>query len=121
MRDLMEYAEFCMELLDEIYIPYTRPENFTVNTRAKRWGLCSLRGGKYYIQINVTLLDERNSDEGLINTIIHELLHTCPDSMDHGYRWKYYAYRVQRDLGYDIKRTSSEEDKKDVINYIKNY
>ena len=111
MRDLMEYASFCMEMLDEIAVPYSPVEKFTVNTRASRWGLCSLRGGKYYIQINVTLLDDRNGEDGLINTLLHELLHTCPGCMNHGPNWKFYAEKVRRNYGYDIKRTSDNEEK----------
>lgn len=111
MRDLMEYANFCMELLNDIYVPYQRPENFTVNTRARRWGQCQKVNGKYYININATLLDERNGDDGLINTLLHELLHTCPNCMNHGSIWKNYAEKVRRAYGYDIKRTSDQEEK----------
>lgn len=111
MRNLMEYANFCMEMLDEIAVPYRKVETFTVNTRASRWGLCSLRDGKFYIQINVTLLDERNGEDGLINTLLHELLHTCPGCMNHGPNWKYYAERVRKIYGYDIKRTSDNDEK----------
>lgn len=111
MRDLYEYAEFCMELLNDIYVPYQRPENFTVNTRARRWGQCRKINGKYYININATLLDERNGENGLINTLLHELLHTCPNCMNHGSTWKYYAEKVRRAYGYDIKRTSDQEKK----------
>ena len=111
MRDLMSYASFCMEMLDEINIPYSKVEKFTVNTRARQWGLCSLRDGKYYIQINVTLLDERNGEDGLINTILHELLHTCPDCMNHGAQWKFWAEKVRKAYGYNIKRTSDNDEK----------
>ena len=111
MRDLMTYANFCMEKLDEIGIPYNHVEEFTINTRARRWGLCSLRYGKYYIQINVTLLDERNGEDGLINTILHELLHTCPNCMDHGAQWKFWAEKVRKAYGYNIKRTSDNDEK----------
>lgn len=111
MRDLMEYAKFCMEMLDEIHVPYGKVETFTVNTRARRWGQCKLEYGKYYISINATLLDERNSEDGLINTLLHELLHTCPGCMNHGPKWKFYGEQVRRIYGYNIKRTSSEEDK----------
>ncbi len=112
MRDINKYAEICMEMLDELNIPYNRPESFTINTRAaRRWGECVCRYGKFYININQTLLDERNSDDGLVNTILHELLHTCKGCNNHGAIWKNYASMVYRAYGYNIKRTSSEEDK----------
>lgn len=111
MRNLMDYANFCMEMLDEIHVPYSPVENFKVNSRARRWGVCKKRDGKYYIEINMTLLDERNGEDGLINTILHELLHTCPSCMNHGAEWKKWAEKVRRAYGYDIKRTSDQEEK----------
>ena len=113
MRDIMEYAEFCMEMLDEIGVPYRTPETFTINTRARRWGQCKRVNatGKYYIDINITLLDERNGEDGLINTILHELLHTCPNCMNHGTEWKKWAAKVMRHYGYNITRVSDDDDK----------
>ena len=116
MRNLKDYADYCMGMLDAIKIPYTRPEEFTVNTRAVRWGQCKYvrSTGKYYIDINITLLDERNGKDGLINTILHELLHTCPNCMNHGSEWKKWAEKVKRYYGYDIKRLS-DSDEKDIV------
>ena len=113
MRNLEEYAEFCMEMLDEIGVPYTRPENLTVNTRSQRWGQCKRANatGKFYIDVNITLLDERNGEDGLINTLLHELLHTCPGCMNHGEEWKKWARLVKIKYGYDIKRCSDNEEK----------
>ncbi len=117
MRDLSTYANECMEMLDVIGIEY-RESAFKVNTRAtKRWGLCSYAGryfdgSKHYeIQISTVLLDERNSEIGLIETIMHELLHTCEGCMNHGAEWKRLAEKVNREYGLNIKRTNSAEDK----------
>ena len=54
-----------------------------VNTRAmKRWGQCTCLGGNNYaISINVILLRDDTNIDGLKNTIIHELLHTCPSGI----------------------------------------
>ena len=122
MRDLMEYANFCMEMLDEIGVPYREPENFTINTRARRWGQCKYvyATGRYNIDINITLLDERNGEDGLINTILHELLHTCPGCMNHGAEWKKWAGKVRRHYGYNIQRLS-DDDEKDVTTGNLNY
>jgi len=110
-RNLQVYADFAMEILDDLKIPYKKPQTFTVNYRARRWGQCRLRNGEYYININRTLLDTRNSEDGLVNTLLHELLHTCPGCMDHGARWKKYAAMVYSKYGYNVKRTSDEEEK----------
>lgn len=112
MRDLQVYAIEGMRILDELNIPYNKSVRFEVNTRAKkRWGQCKSIVGGYEISINEILLDERNSADGLMNTIIHELLHTCPGCYNHDPQWKQYADMVNCAYGYRIKRTSSADDK----------
>lgn len=80
-----------------------------VNTRAKRrFGLCSkTRSGEYEIEINHQLL---NTDEiTVMNTIIHEILHTCEGCMNHGRLWTSYVNKMNRVYGYNITKTSSYE------------
>ena len=112
MRDLQKYANECKKELDAIGIPYNTAAEFTINTRAKsRWGQARKTPSGYKINISAVLLDERNAAEGLKNTIIHELLHTCRGCMDHGKKWKEYAAQVRAAYGYNIKRTSNGAEK----------
>lgn len=113
MRNLNEVAKQCMDELDSIGIQYGNVVEFKVNTRAKsRWGQCKYIGsGKYSININADLLDERTGIDGLKNTIIHELLHSCNGCMAHNATWNSLANKVHRELGYNIKRTSCAEEK----------
>ena len=112
MRDLQMYAKECMEYLDVIGIEYGNIIEFVPNTGAtKRWGQCRAIPGGYSINISTVLLDERNDEEGLINTIIHELLHSCKGCMNHGENWKRLANKVYREYGLNIKRTSSAAEK----------
>lgn len=112
MRDLIDFTIQCMNELDRIGIPYGNVIDVTINTRAKkRWGQCRKVPGGFTININVVLLDEKNDVDGLRNTIFHELLHTCPDCWNHGTQWKAYAAMIRRELGYNIQRTSSAEEK----------
>lgn len=115
MRDLESYALRCMEKLDQLGIKYGNILAVTPNTRAKsRWGQCRKVPGGYTININVDLLDEESGpdgEEGLINTLLHELLHSCEGCMNHGPNWKALAATVYRATGYNIKRTSSAEEK----------
>lgn len=112
MRDLFTYVIDCMEKLDHLHIAYGNVIDVTVNTRArKRWGQCCAVPGGYTININSVLLDERNGENGLIETIIHELLHTCRDCMNHGQQWKNYAEKVNAAYGYNIKRASDASEK----------
>lgn len=112
MRDLMSYAEKCMGILDDLGIEYGNIVDFKINTRARnRWGQCKVVPGGYSININASLLDERNDEEGLTNTIMHELLHSCKGCMNHGENWKRLAAKIYQVYGINIKRTSTAEEK----------
>lgn len=112
MRDLIKYACKAMDMLDSIGVKYGNIIDFTVNTRAqKRWGQCRRVPGGYTININAVLLDEKNSEDGLMNTILHELAHTVEGCMNHGANWKAVARRIYSAYGYEIKRVDSAEDK----------
>ena len=113
MRDLETIAYECMEKLDALAIPYGNVTEISVNYRAKsRWGQCRHgKDGTHSININAELLDERNDVRGLENTILHELLHTCPGCNNHGEIWKTYAEKVNAAYGYNIKRCSDAYEK----------
>ena len=112
MIDIEFYTLECMEKLDEIGIEYGNILEVTVNTRAKnRWGQCRKVPGGYKININAALLDENISEDGLINTLFHELLHSCDGCMNHGPEWKRLAFKVYLATGQNIKRTSSAAEK----------
>lgn len=113
MRDINVVAIECMRELDVIGIQYGNVVEFKVNYRAeRRWGqCCPLPGGRFSININHRLLDESTDIDGLKNTLIHELLHTCKGCLNHGSEWKRLADKVNRYYGYGIKRTSSADEK----------
>ena len=112
MKDVYEYALKAMEMLDAIGIKYGNVTEVSVNYRARRWGLCThyLNDGTFKIQINHNLL-EADNDDGLMNTMLHELLHAAAPGDHHGGMWLRYAEEVRRAYGYNIKRCSSEEEK----------
>lgn len=92
-----------------------------VNTRAKRrLGCCYYRQGAYTIEVAARLL----TDPALLQeTLLHELLHTCPGCRDHGERWKAHAQAVNRALGTDIQRTVKLEGepaslRRDEVKYV---
>ena len=78
--------------LRNIGIPISRNiDDIKVNTRAKtRFGACKVKKStferRFTIEISSEILD---CDEKVISeTIIHELLHTCPGCFNHGKKWK---------------------------------
>ena len=110
-RHLNEVALDCLDILDSLNIPYGEVMEFTVNTTAKsRWGQTKRNGNFYYINI-AEILTDGNHDDGLKNTLLHELLHTCPNCMNHGAQWKAYAAMVNDRYGIKITRCNSAEEK----------
>jgi len=81
-----------------------------INSRAKnRFGVCRRTMGKYdfEIEMNSKLLEAK--EEKAMNTMVHEILHSCKDCMNHGKTWKAYANIMNTKFGYDIARTTSHE------------
>lgn len=108
-----------MDICDSLNIPYANVDSFTVNYRAKsRWGQCRAKryNGRIYnysININADLLKSEESHNGLVSTVIHELIHTCPNCMKHTGEWKMLADKVNRAYGHQgisITRCKSAED-----------
>lgn len=85
-----------------------------VNKRTKkRLGACirkSMPDGKESFTIEISERALMCDDHRLSEIIAHELLHTCPNSFDHGKKWKEHGKRAEELLGYHIKRTVKLEE-----------
>lgn len=58
------------------------------------------------------MLDDNIKDEGALDTLIHELIHTCPNCMNHGKEWQQWAELVNDCYAcYNISRCSSASEK----------
>lgn len=117
MKDVYEYALKAMEMLDAIGIKYGNVTSVTVNNKLRRaWGRCIIHIANYNepaqftIEISRELVDTDSSDDGLMNTMLHELLHSAAWAHHHGGLWLEYAEKVRKAYGYNIKQYSSEED-----------
>ncbi len=114
MKDLHKLVAECQADLASVGIKHGTVSKWTVNTRAKtRWGLCrKLSNGTYEIEIAQILLQDDTTDIAAKNTIIHELLHTCPGCLNHTGKWIQLAQIVNYRLPmYNIKRTTSADEK----------
>lgn len=114
MKDFERLKCECIDEIEDLDIEIGKIKEWTINTRAKhRWGQCKKnKDGSYSIQIAEQLLvDKRISEKACKETIIHELLHTCKDSMKHTGKWKAYAQEMNEEYGYNIKRTTSGKEK----------
>ena len=80
-----------------------------VNRRAAtRFGCCIRQGGEYRIELSARLLEAE--EHGCMQTLAHEVLHTCPGCRNHGPAWKAYAAQMNAAYGYTIARTGTCRD-----------
>lgn len=79
-----------------------------LNTRAVgRFGCCSRRGNTDYIELSARL--PAAGERAVLETLAHEILHTCRGCRNHGARWQGYAAKMNAAYGYHISRTGSWE------------
>ena len=108
MKDLNMMFEHAMSIVEKCNIQAGDIAEIKVSTRARRrYGLCSYKNGRYYITISEFILADDTIYKAVLETIIHEILHTCVGCMNHGKLWKHYANRIKRMTGYEVTRTSA--------------
>lgn len=79
-----------------------------LNSRATgRFGCCIRRNGTFTIELSSRMLGAE--EKAVMQTLAHEVLHTCYGCSNHGVRWKGYAARMNAAYGYEIARTDSCE------------
>ena len=49
----------------------------------------------------------KKQDKMAKQTLAHEILHTCPDCLNHQTQWKSHVNKMNRAYGYKIERTNS--------------
>lgn len=103
--------------LEEIGIPVSReicPE-IRLSKATSWYGQCQqnrvYQGKRYKFVISLSVYHLQSSEQAIRNTLIHELLHTCPGCLNHGPKWKTYASIVQKRYGYRIIRAGGDKDK----------
>lgn len=104
----------CKAQCDKLGIKYGGNITISPTTRVlKKWGSCRIypHNFGFDIKINRRLLDDDVKEMALLDTVMHELLHTCPGCGDHGATWKKYADMVNKAYGYNVKRCTSYEEK----------
>ena len=95
------------EDIRECGIEIGRVSVFRLNGRLKRaLGQCKVIMNGYEISLNRCMLLSKVPEQEVKNTIAHELLHTCPECMNHGKKWKAAAaVLMSRKPCYTISRT----------------
>ena len=111
MKNLDFFVTECKAMLDYCSIPYNLDVSVKISRRLRRaYGNCHRKNGVYTIYINDLMLRDDVTDKALENTILHELIHTCPECMNHGRQWKHYCEIVNRELDFNIQRLDGDKD-----------
>lgn len=114
MKDLQKLYNDCVMELKRINMDISNKiTEVKINGRLRTtMGICyrNNRTGNYSIGINQALMSDTADEMEVKDTIIHELLHTCPGSFNHGYEWKLRADRVNRMLGYHVSTCASRQE-----------
>lgn len=101
---LKKELETCKQMAAESNIQIGKIYDIKINTRAKkRWGLCSYFSDGFIIEISSSLLQDNVSENALIDTLMHEVLHTVDGCMNHGKKWKECAKIINSRYGLNIK------------------
>lgn len=112
---LKEMVTKSKAVLNGLKVPYKKRTPVNVGSFKSHYGVCYNHrhpDGKYTFNIEIAkwLIDTKN-DDAIINTIIHEYLHTIDPKAHHGGSWKMWATVVSNNTPYNIQRTSSYEEK----------
>lgn len=82
----------------------------------KNRGVYYSKFNSHHIEISPWIMDLKDSI--IKNTIIHELIHCLPDCNNHGRMFKYYAKRVNDNLGYNITRLGNKKEDYEKSNLV---
>lgn len=108
----MNYDKLLQEVITEakqINIPISDFINteIKINTRAKgRLGQCKKRQLKGF-DIEIASFIEQTNIKNIKEILAHEVLHTCPNCFNHQLQWQIYANKMNKEYGYNIKRTGN--------------
>lgn len=125
---LNSLASQAREILDNLKVPYRKKAPISIGKFKSFYGQCYVKkcpSGiyKYRIEIADWLLNTKNED-AIIDTILHEYLHTVDPKVNHTGAWKRWAKVVSNNTKYQITACTpysesgiSEEVLKEALNY----
>ena len=112
---LNQYYEFAIELLSTLGICYGEVTKVFIMPKAstRTLGICKRNrdysgywDGTFSISLNPCLFADGVNDDIIIQTLLHELIHTVYGCFNHGKKFKFYAQIINNKYGYSISRTT---------------
>ena len=119
MKDLDALTATAKSMFAEIKCQHGKFSICSSNRLTRNWGYCRrIRGrGKprFSITIAEVLLGDDVPDISTLSTITHEILHTVDGCLNHGWKWRILAARLNEHFGLKIKRLTSAEEKGEAV------
>ena len=118
MHNIWKIYDDCKAQLDTIHMDYSRKIiSVSINNRLTRScarTIYNRKDGTYKIEIAGRTAADNVKLDFIKDSMMHELLHTCPGCMNHGANtWKYRASIVNRKLGYNVRASATIEECED--------
>ena len=111
------------QMLEAIDVPISKSicPNVKLKNCTSFFGRCCHKNSKqndsdYDHLIQISSFTLGNTEKSLMNTMLHECLHTIEGSRKHDETWKHWAGIVNRHYGYDIKRQGGDKTQEDFDN-----
>ena len=131
-KDIEVLLQIGIRMLKKIDIPISDSinPNITLINSHSAYGKCSFSRRNayqrahgvntgYIYSIKISKYTLGSSQKSIMNTILHELLHTCENCMNHGSLWKRYAAIVNNVYNYNIQRCDGDKTSEDRTNLRK--
>lgn len=91
----------------ECDLPISSNITFKYSNAERKHGSCRYDSSTGHFVISVSKNIKYDTD--VFNTVLHELLHTCPSCQNHGMLWQAYAEVINAKYGIKITRCSAKE------------
>ena len=98
-------AKAIQEVKEQGIKPGNIDSTLYVSNAVKEFGRCTRTGSNFEIRISKYIMN--NPEEDLMQTIVHEVLHSVAGCMNHGAKWKKVADIMNKAKGYNISRLTS--------------
>lgn len=107
-KDLDQILQEAIEQIEDVGIDLKKEKispQVRISKATSYFGQCKRQGDEFLISISKYHLS--NPRQAILETMIHEVLHTVEGCFNHGNRWKAVVGRVNRRYGYSIARVGS--------------
>lgn len=93
-------------------IDFGKISKIKINRRYTAWGVCKQQPDRtFQIELSRMLFDGNGSEDGIKNTLLHEICHTVPNGHGHKAGWRAAANKLNAMFGYNIKRADDNNSK----------